>query len=222
MTAAKPSSHEAVTQALAARGELTSVELASTAGLGRSTVTKTLAALEQAGQVHRRPGGCEGGRRLPDHWSPAPRGQHGPKAPASSTERLRPGRLDGLVLNLIDSHGRDAPIGITAVAKALGRSAGAVGNCLTRLTAAGRVRRPGTTRVATTARRLGPVHPTPLPEMRSHEGDRPRLALRRPDPLRRLRDRRTRRHPARPARGRHARCSGHLRHRAARRTGSGR
>ena len=52
---------------------------------------------------------------------------------------MRPGQLDGLVLDYIDSQGTDA-VGATAVARALGRSAGAVGNCLTRLAAAGRVR----------------------------------------------------------------------------------
>jgi hypothetical protein len=52
---------------------------------------------------------------------------------------LRPGQLDALVLDYIDSQGTDA-VGASAVAKALGRSAGAVGNCLTRLAAVGRVR----------------------------------------------------------------------------------
>lgn len=101
MTAPKPSSREAVMKALAAQGELTSTELAATAGLGRSTVTKTLAALERAGRVHRRPGGREGGRRLPDRWSLAPSGRRGPKACSSSTGRLRPGQLDELVLDFI-------------------------------------------------------------------------------------------------------------------------
>lgn len=143
MTAAKPPSDEAITKALAAQGELTSAELAATAGLGRSTVTKTLAALERAGKVRRRPGGSEGGRRLPDRWSLAPSGQRGPNAGSSSTERLRPGQLNGLVLDFLNTHDRDASLGITAVAKGLGRSAGAIGNCLSRLVAAGRVRQVG-------------------------------------------------------------------------------
>jgi nitric oxide reductase NorQ protein len=57
----------------------------------------------------------------------------------SATQRLRPGQLDELVLDYITS--QDAAVGATVVAKALGRSGGAVGNCLTRLAAAGRVRK---------------------------------------------------------------------------------
>ncbi|MEA2180896.1 MAG: hypothetical protein QOF69_81, partial [Solirubrobacteraceae bacterium] len=38
------------------------------------------------------------------------------------------------------THNKDAPAGATAVAKALERSPGAVGNCLARLAAAGQVR----------------------------------------------------------------------------------
>jgi hypothetical protein len=67
MTAAKPTSE--VVTALAARGELTNAEIATATGLGRSTVGKTLAALERAGMARRSPGGRGGGRRLPDRWS---------------------------------------------------------------------------------------------------------------------------------------------------------
>jgi hypothetical protein len=45
----------------------------------------------------------------------------------------------GWTLKFVNSHGKDAPLGVTPVAKALGRSAGAVGNCLARLAAAGRL-----------------------------------------------------------------------------------
>ncbi|MGH2947557.1 MAG: MarR family transcriptional regulator [Solirubrobacteraceae bacterium] len=139
MSAAKPSSEEAVAKALASGDELTGAEIATAIGLGRSTVGKALAALERDGTVRRRRGERDGRRRLPDRWSigPADKGD----APArAATQRLRPGQLDGLVLDYIDSQGKRAAVGATAVAKALGRSTGAVGNCLTRLAAAGRVR----------------------------------------------------------------------------------
>jgi hypothetical protein len=104
MTAARPTSEEAVVQALASQGKMTSAEIATTTGLGRSTVAKTLAAIERSGMARRSPGGREGGRRLPDRWSvgssdePSPRG--------SSTGRLRPGQLDGLVLDFINTKAR--------------------------------------------------------------------------------------------------------------------
>jgi biotin operon repressor len=138
MTAAKPRSEEAVVNALASQGELTGAEIAAATGLGRSIVGKSLAALERSGMARRSPGGREGGRRLPDRWSVGSSDE--PSPPGSSTGRLRPGQLDGLVLDFINTHGKDAPVGATAVAKALGRSAGAVGNCLVRLSAAGQVR----------------------------------------------------------------------------------
>jgi DNA-binding transcriptional ArsR family regulator len=138
MTATKTTSEEAVVKALASQGEITSAEIATATGLGRSTVGKTLASLERAGMARRNPGGRERGRRLPDRWSVSSSDE--PSPPGSPTGRLHPGQLDGLVLAFINTHGKDAPVGATAVANALGRSAGAVGNCLARLAAAGQVR----------------------------------------------------------------------------------
>lgn len=54
-------------------------------------------------------------------------------------ERLRPGQLDGLILGYLKDHPAE-PLGPTAVAKALQRSSGAVGNALARLAAAGKIR----------------------------------------------------------------------------------
>jgi DNA-binding transcriptional ArsR family regulator len=130
MTSTKPTGEEIMVKALASQGDLTSAEIASATGLGRSTVARALAALERADVVRRSPGGRDGGRRRPDRWSAGAREER-------SRARLRPGELDGLVLDFVNSHGKDAPLGVTAVAKALGRSAGAVGNCLARLAAAG-------------------------------------------------------------------------------------
>lgn len=136
MSAVKPSSEEALAKALASQGELTNAEIATATGRGRSTVGKTLAALERAGIARRHPGGREGRRRLPDRWSVSSSDE---RSPAGPTQRLRPGQLDRLVLEFINTQGK-SPMGATAVAKALGRSAGAVGNCLVRLAAAGQVR----------------------------------------------------------------------------------
>jgi hypothetical protein len=57
------------------------------------------------------------------------------KASASDKpERLKAGGLEPLVLAYLKEHKGDAPHGPSKVAKALGRSSGAVGNCLARLT----------------------------------------------------------------------------------------
>jgi DNA-binding MarR family transcriptional regulator len=107
-----------------------------------------LAALERDGTVRRHRGGRDRRRRLPDRWSIGRAAERDDRARAA-TQRLRPGQLDALVLDYIDSQGTDA-VGATAIAKALGRSDGAVGNCLIRLAAAGRVRQ-----VSDKARRYG-------------------------------------------------------------------
>ena len=62
---------EVVTAALRQRPEATVIELAETAGVGRSTAAKCLAALEAAGTARRVPGGRNGGRRVADRWVPA-------------------------------------------------------------------------------------------------------------------------------------------------------
>ena len=62
---------EVVTAALRQRPEATVIELAETAGVGRSTAAKCLAALEAAGTARRVPGGRDGGRRVGDRWVPA-------------------------------------------------------------------------------------------------------------------------------------------------------
>lgn len=53
-------------------------------------------------------------------------------APAKP-ERLTAGGLDPLVLEFLANHSHDGPHGPTQIANALGRSSGAVGNCLVRL-----------------------------------------------------------------------------------------
>lgn len=49
-------------------------------------------------------------------------------------KRLRPGELDGLVLTYMGKHQADGPLTANAIGKGIGRSSGAVANCLARLT----------------------------------------------------------------------------------------
>ena len=58
-----------ILDALAARSEVTSTDLADALGISQSTAGKRLAALEAAGSVRRTSGGREAGRRAPDRWS---------------------------------------------------------------------------------------------------------------------------------------------------------
>lgn len=52
---------------------------------------------------------------------------------AAKAKRLRPGELDGLVFAYLAEHRDDGPLTATAIGKGIGRSAGAVANCLGRL-----------------------------------------------------------------------------------------
>lgn len=54
-------------------------------------------------------------------------------AMAGAPKRLRPGELDGLLLAYLCEHREEGALGARAVAKGLGRSPGAVANCLARL-----------------------------------------------------------------------------------------
>jgi DNA-binding transcriptional ArsR family regulator len=147
--AGRPPAEQALLKALAEQPDATVAELAAATGVGRSTASKLLARLESAGAARRKPGGRDGRRRLPDRWAPAtiPKPSssgRGAKASASektqradgpsAIDRLRPGQLDGLVLAYLKKNAKSTPHGPGAIAKALGRSSGAVGNCLVRLT----------------------------------------------------------------------------------------
>ena len=52
-------------------------------------------------------------------------------------KRLRPGELDGLVLAHMRAHKGDLPLTASAIGQAIGRSSGAVANCLARLAKSG-------------------------------------------------------------------------------------
>lgn len=138
MKAAKSSAEQTVTRLLGDHPDATAAEIAETGQLGRSTVSKVLVKLESAGKVKRTVGGRDGAHRLPDRWRLAR--NRAPKTRGTASDRLAPGQLDGLVLDYMRKHATDEPFGPSAVANGLGRSSGAVGNCLKRLTAAGQVR----------------------------------------------------------------------------------
>lgn len=55
------------------------------------------------------------------------------KAATKANGRLRPGELDNLVLSYLKKHEGEGPLTASAVAKGVGRSSGAVANCLARL-----------------------------------------------------------------------------------------
>jgi DNA-binding transcriptional ArsR family regulator len=119
----KADNAQRIVEALTEKPGSTATHLAEATGLGRSTVSKLLATLERDGQITRTPGEREGRRRAADQWS------------KTTTERLRPGQLDDLVM----THMRKLtePAGPVAVGRALGRSTGAVANCMKRRAKAG-------------------------------------------------------------------------------------
>lgn len=139
----KPNEQKVI-DALAAAEEATVDEVAAAAGIGRTSARKYLGALVDEDKVRRKAGGREGKRKLPDRFSlvsaeakPAAGGKPEEGPGKGLAERLRPGDLDELVLAYMREHREDGPFGPTAVAKGLGRSSGAVGNCLARLASAG-------------------------------------------------------------------------------------
>ena len=136
MAATPKVSPEAVLDAVKAQPGVTAAEVAETLGMGQSTATKHLAALEARKVLRRQPGGRDGNRRLPDRW-------HVSKARAKragkSADRLGRGALGALVHEYLAAR-PDQDLGPTQVGKGLGRSQGAVSNALARLEANGQVR----------------------------------------------------------------------------------
>ena len=143
-TTEKTASEQAVLKALGAKPQATAAEIASAAGLGRSTAGKVLARLASAGEVRRTEGGRDGARRLPDRFALAATKPTADDAKAKAAgERLRPGALDGLVLAYMSGHEDDGPFGPGMIAKALQRSSGAIANSLVRLARSNEVRQVG-------------------------------------------------------------------------------
>ena len=58
----------------------------------------------------------------------------------AAKKRLRPGELDGQVLAYMRKHKGDGPLTASAIGKGIGRSSGAIANCLVRLAKEKRVR----------------------------------------------------------------------------------
>lgn len=152
-----PSAKQAILEVLSVEPQASVAQIAVSAGVGRSTASKLLAQLESDRRVRRSEGGRDGKRRLPDLWSLAdqqpaasgavkakPASGRSARRPAVANgnggERLKAGGLDQLVLDYIEKNADSGPHGPVAVAKALGRSSGAVANCLARLAEAKKVR----------------------------------------------------------------------------------
>lgn len=113
-------------------------EVAAALGVTRSTARKYLAALVDAGELERAEGGRDRGRKRPDRFSVAKSKRSGKKSNGTPSrpvtkDRLAPGALDGLVLAYMREHRDDAPHTSSGIGKGIGRSSGAVANCLRRL-----------------------------------------------------------------------------------------
>jgi predicted ArsR family transcriptional regulator len=130
IAANEPNAAAKLREALALHPASTAAELADISGLNRATINKQLTALKRAGDATVTDGTRNGRRGRPaSRWSLT--GQ-------TERPRLRSGELDGLVLEHL--RGLDAPVGPTAVGKALERSAGAVANCMARLAEVGQLK----------------------------------------------------------------------------------
>jgi DNA-binding MarR family transcriptional regulator len=138
---------EAVLAALAGSPGTTAEEVAVATGLGRSTVTKALAALGADHRVARSPGGRERGRRLADRWSlPQPALTTADQLQLARTDRsavlpdgdrgveghLGRGQLRALVAAHLAAE-PEVEFTPSRLGSLLGRSAGAIGNALARM-----------------------------------------------------------------------------------------
>jgi hypothetical protein len=64
-----------------------------------------------------------------------------PTTASKAKKRLRPGELDELVLAYMGKRQNNGPLTASAIGKGIGRSSGAITNCLVRLARDKRVRR---------------------------------------------------------------------------------
>lgn len=149
-TRAQGAAEQAVLAALQATPQASAADLAAAAGLGRSTVSRQLAALERRGAARRTAGEREGALRQPDRWelasTPRKVGRTGAGSGQAAgagergTDRLPARALDGLVLAFMRKQGGESEFGPGQVGKAIDKSSGAVANCLVRLARDGKVR----------------------------------------------------------------------------------
>ncbi|HVE46685.1 MAG TPA: MarR family transcriptional regulator [Acidimicrobiales bacterium] len=146
-----PTATDAVLEALAQNPDATPAALAEATGLVRSTVSRALVVLEEETKVARRPSSKSGRPgRQPDRWSaiesapttvpdtatpatPEVSGDEQVMLPVSAEgRRLGKGELRTLVLGHVCAR-PSQEMTPSAIAKALGRSPGAVANALVRL-----------------------------------------------------------------------------------------
>lgn len=125
-----------VLDALSGREPCSAAEVAERAGMGRSTAQRVLVALEADHRVRRQRTQAAGARRQPARWSlPA----SGTSSAADAPGKLRRGELAAMVADFVTNHSGEE-LSPRQVARALGgRSPGAVGNALDRLTMTGAV-----------------------------------------------------------------------------------
>jgi DNA-binding MarR family transcriptional regulator len=150
---------DVVLAGMARHPEATAAELAEAVGIGKSTATRYLAALEADGKARRIPGGWNEGRRFADRWSMSALAPVATTADAPLSEvagggnrdtgadestssdpsrRLGRGALGGLILAFLAAR-PDESFGPSSLGKALERSAGAVSNSLAAMAERGEV-----------------------------------------------------------------------------------
>jgi hypothetical protein len=165
MATSTQSPNESILEGLQHYPQATAAELAEAIGIGKSTATRYLAALEVEGKAVRTPGGWEDGKRFSDRWSLVPEdseptgtptvttvtGAKGPPKAASAAAvatlpsnpadpggRLRKGVLATMVLDHLSAHPSET-FGPSALAKVLDRSGGAISNALAAMAVRGEV-----------------------------------------------------------------------------------
>jgi hypothetical protein len=142
MTAStKEQTQDEVLEFVTKKGKATVDEVVAEVGISRTSARKYLVSLEADKKLTRTPGGRQGRRKLPDRFSPVKGRRSAPNGKKGSGGRLRPGELDGLVLAYLRQHQADGPLTASKVGKGIGRSSGAVANCLERLAGGEQVRR---------------------------------------------------------------------------------
>lgn len=120
-------SQHAVLNYVTAHPDTTAPQITTDTGLGKSTVTHALSALEARGDLRRTAADRTGGRHSPDHWNLATT-----LTTLSGATRLSRGQLEQPVLDHMAAH-PDLDWTGYQIGKAIGRSAGAVALVLDRL-----------------------------------------------------------------------------------------
>lgn len=138
MARTSPDRRQAVPAVLSVRRRPTASEMTAPAGIDHSVASKPEARLEMDGKASRSAGRRIGNRRASDGRAlrPATEDPLRNALKEAGSERLGRGELARLVLAQLAASA-DEPCGAAGIAKALGRSRGAVANALERLVATG-------------------------------------------------------------------------------------